>query len=363
MANSKLAGMPGWPARRGVRLLMLVAMLLVVGVVAGFLMMLSPVHWWGDLDVQRVTIAPGSNARSIANQLASDGLLRSATAFRLWSEVTGATSTMRAGVYDFSPRESAWTILGRLRRGDSVDLAVSVIIPEGYTVKQIAATLQAQGICSEDSFLRYLKTAPLPYDFLSQQGSNVPQQRRFEGYLFPDTYRLLPNSSPAEVVQVMTSRFRQVMSDLMPAELLQGESLSSTPVKMNLKQLVTLASIIEREALLDAERPLIAGVFYNRLKIGMPFGSCATVQYILEINKPVLSLQDTEVESPYNTYQHAGLPPGPIATPGLNSLQAALSPAATEYYYFFAIPDGSGQHAFSRTLAEHNAAINHWRQK
>lgn len=345
------------------RLLLLAAVLLLFFGLAVTSLSLSPAAWWGNPPLQRVIIAPGSNAGGIARQLEAAGLIRSSAAFRLAGRLTGASSAMRAGVYDFSPRESALQILQRLRQGDSVDLSIGVTIPEGYTVKQIAQTLEAHDICSAQDFLDYLETAELPFDFLDQQAAKVPTARRFEGYLFPDTYRLLPETSPQEVVQVMTGRFRQVIESLLPAAVLQGGNTSDLPVPMNLQQLVTLASIIEREALLDDERATIAGVFYNRLEIKQALQSCATVQYILESNKAVLSTADTQIESPYNTYKYSGLPPGPIAAPGLPSLQAALQPEANEYFYFYAIPGGQGQHVFSRTYAEHNQAIRNLRQK
>ena len=341
-----------WPQK-----LLLAALFSAVCALAVWGTLFSPAHWWGDPEAQRVTVAPGSNARAIAIELADAGLIRNAAAFRLLGRATGNTSGMRAGVYDFSPKENSWQILRRLSRGDSVDLAVTVTIPEGYTVKQIAQVLESHGICKASDFLIYLRTAALPYDFLGQQSAQVPVEGRFEGLLFPDSYRLLPGTSPTEVVQVMTGRFRQVMEGLLPTAVLQGGKTENTPVALDMQQLITLASIIEREAVVDEERGTIAGVFYNRLKINQPLQSCATVQYILEKVKPVLSIADTETKSPYNTYRNGGLTPGPIAVAGLPSLQAALSPTATDYYYFVAIGDGSGQHIFSKTFAEHNQAI------
>ncbi|MGI6357401.1 MAG: endolytic transglycosylase MltG [Bacillota bacterium] len=337
--------------------LLVLLLLAAMGSVAAGAYLLSPVQWWGEPAMQRVFVAPGSTARTIAQQLEDSGLIRSAAAFRLLCRLTGISGQMQAGVYDISPTEKTWRIMQRLQQGDDVDLSIVVTIPEGYTVKQIANHLEAKGIVAAADFLAYLETAPLPYDFLEQQLQGVEPARRYEGFLFPDSYHLLPDSTPEEVVGVMTRRFRQVVESLAPLAVLEGGTTEDTPEPMNLAQLVTLASIVEREALLDEERPTIAGVFYNRLQVDQALQSCATVQYILELNKPVLSTADTKIDSPYNTYIRIGLTPGPIAAPGLHSLQAALAPEDTEYFYFYAIPNGGGHHAFSRTFAEHNQTI------
>ncbi len=340
--------------------LFFLVLLAAVGSAIGYAFVLSPVQWSGEGELQRVFIAPGSTARTIAEHLEDSGLIRSATAFRLIGRLTGVSGQMQAGVYDISPAEKPWQIMQRLHQGDDVDLSIVVTIPEGYTVKQIANHLEAKGIVDAADFLSYLETAPLPYDFLDEQLKGVEVARRYEGFLFPDSYHLLEDSTPEQVVGVMTRRFRQVVESLVPAEALAGGKTEATPQPMNLAQLVTLASIVEREALLDEERPIISGVFYNRLRIDQALQSCATVQYILELNKPVLSTADTKIDSPYNTYVRVGLTPGAIAAPGLRSLQAAVNPADTNYFYFYAIPNGGGQHAFSRTFAEHNQAIRQY---
>ncbi|MGI6343815.1 MAG: endolytic transglycosylase MltG [Bacillota bacterium] len=349
----KLTALLDAPLKRKVLLAIFLA-----GMLAGavLLALLSPVQWFGASEPQRVTIAAGSSARAIAQQLAEVGLIRSQTAFHLLSRLQQASGALQAGVYEMSPNESTLRLIQRLSRGDTLDLAVTVTIPEGYTVKQIARTLADKSIVEYDAFLEYLRQAPLPYDWLNTATAHLEPERRFEGYLFPDTYQFLPGSQPAEVVAAMTSRFRQVMESLLPAEVLAGEPAAALPQPLTLDQIVTLASIVEREAVVDQERPIIAGVFYNRLNIKQALQSCATVQYILEKVKPVLSTQDTQIESPYNTYKYPGLPPGPIAAPGLPSLQAVVEPAETDYYYFRAKEDGSGTHIFSRTLAEHNRA-------
>lgn len=260
-----------------------------------------------------------------------------------------------------SPGESSWRLLERINEGDSVDLAITVTIPEGYTTKQIASVLDGKGIVKADEFLEYVKTAPMPFEQLNSAVVNVDPARRLEGYLFPDTYKLLPGSSPEEVVRIMTGHFRQVITPLLPQGVLSGGKLQNGSVSLTLDQIVTLASIVEREAVASQERPTIAGVFYNRLRIGQRLQSCATVQYILEKVKPVLSTADTLIDSPYNTYQREGLTPTPIASPGLDSLKAVINPEDTPYFYFFA--KGDGTHVFSVTFAEHQRAINEWSKR
>ncbi len=319
---------------------------------------LSPVQWIGQAEVQRVSIVQGASARGIARQLQEAGIIRSASAFHLLTRVSKSAGNMKAGLYEMSPGESSWRLLERINEGDSVDLAISVTIPEGYTTKQIAYVLDAKGIVDASEFLEYVKTAPLPFEHLNTGVAKVEPARRLEGYLFPDTYKMLPGSTPEEAVRIMATRFRQAIIPLLPEEVLNGGKLERAGVELTLDQLVTLASIVEREAVASQERPTIAGVFYNRLRIGQRLQSCATVQYILEKVKPVLSIADTEIESPYNTYQNTGLTPTPIASPGLGSLKAVINPDETPYFYFFA--KGDGTHVFSVTFSEHQQAINQW---
>lgn len=322
-----------------------------------FVALLSPVTRTPLAEVKRIVIVPGMTARQIARQLEQEGIIKSGTAFHLLSRYSSASGRMQAGVYDMAPNESPKRLLERLYEGDTVDLAVPVTIPEGYTIKQIAKVLAEREIVDQAEFLEYVKTAPLPYPFLEAAVAKLEPERRLEGYLFPDTYHFVPGTSAADVVRTLTNRFKQVIEPLVPAEVLQGGQLTEAPVPLSLDQLIILASIVEKEAMADAERAKIAGVFYNRLKINQRLQSCATVQYLLGVPKPILSNADMAIDSPYNTYVNDGLPIGAVASPGTASIQAVLKPEVTPFFYFVAKEDGSGQHVFSKTFAEHEQAI------
>jgi UPF0755 protein len=216
-----------------------------------------------------------------------------------------------------------------------------VTIPEGYTMSEVAEVLAERGVCPADSFL----SACMDTGLLRQSGVKAATA---EGYLFPETYEFLTGSEPADVVRRMLRQFFSVLSDLRDSSRLTPHS-SLSP-----SQVVILASIVEREARIPEEFSRIAGVFANRLRRGLPLQSCATVGYLLPERKGRLSVEDTKFESPYNTYLHLGLPPGPICNPGRRALAAALNPERHDYFFFVARGDGS--HIFSHTFSEHAAA-------
>jgi len=203
--------------------------------------------------------------------------------------------------------------------------------------------IAAVNLVSREEFLEAAAKGEFDYDFLT----GVPHgEKRLEGFLFPDTYQFEADATAEEIINVMLKRFGEVYNEEYRRRA-QELGLSTLEV-------VTMASIVEKEAKLDEERAVIAGVFYNRLKKNWKLESCATVQYLLGEPKAELSYKDLEIDSPYNTYKYYGLPPGPIASPGKASLEAALYPEEVDYLFFRANPDGS--HTFSRTLAEHNQA-------
>ena len=224
----------------------------------------------------------------------------------------------------------------RLLSGEEAPL-VMVTIPEGYTTDRVAAALEERGVCQADSFLAACADTGLLRE-LGIPGTSA------EGYLFPETYEFLVGSQPAEVVRRLFRQFRAVMSDLKP----------QATTRFTDHEYVTLASIVEREAMVPEEFPRVAGVFSNRLRRRVPLQSCATVEYLLPERKGRLSEEDTKLESPYNTYLHVGLPPGPICSPGRRALAAAVAPERHDYIYF--VSRGDGTHIFSRTAAEHAAA-------
>ncbi|MBC5799740.1 MAG: endolytic transglycosylase MltG [Candidatus Eremiobacteraeota bacterium] len=285
-----------------------------------------------------VIVPSGATGHEIAARLAHEGVLTSAFTFELLARLRGERSRMQAGQFRFAAHLTQRDVLRQLVEGGQ-QLAAWVTIPEGYTDAQIAGTLAAHRLGDE---------ARLADEFA--RGSLVFDGRRtasLEGYLFPDTYLIPRDAKPAAIAKMLTGQFR--------AELPANARKRARALRLTIPQIVTLASLVEREGKVDAERPLIAGVIYNRLRRGMPLQVDASLEYIFKRHKDVITYGDLALDSPYNTYRHAGLPPTPIANPGLPSLRAAFFPAASEYLYYVAM--GNGRHAFSRTLAEHNANV------
>lgn len=288
-----------------------------------------------------VIVPPGSSAAEVGAQLRSEGLIRSAWAFKTYLRITGMARSLRPGEYLISPQESGYQIARRVWEGDTVKYRFTV--PEGYTVAQIAALLEKNGLTDKQRFLDIAKEGDFPYPFLERR---TDTRYQLEGFLFPDTYEVSRNMSPEEIIGMMLRRFAEVFKE---DYVRRAEELG-----MSVYDVVTLASVIEKEAKKPEERSIVSSVFHNRLKRGMKLESCATVQYALGTVKQRLTVEDTRYPSPYNTYLHPGLPPGPISCPGEAAIRAALFPADTEYLYFVARPDGS--HVFSRTLTEHDRA-------
>ena len=317
--------------------------LLLAGAVTGARYLLAPVDASGSARV--VVIPPRSSAPEIGGRLAEAGLVRTPAHFVYAARMRGATRSLRPGEYRLSPAMPLLRIVDTIASGDVV--LHSVTIPEGFTAEQIVQTLTAAGL-AEASRLREMVhhgAVLLPYDFLPASGGGS-----LEGYLFPDTYRFPRFLDERALVAKFLERFNALV---VPAWRLEGAG-------RGLHEIVTMASLIEREARVPAEQPLIAGVLYNRLRAGWKLEVDATVLYALGRHKPVVTFEDLKVDSPYNTYRHAGLPPGPIANPGLGAIRAALHPASTEYFFYVAREDGA--HVFSRTLAEHNAAVRRYRR-
>ena len=272
-------------------------------------------------------ITKGSSASQIGNKLQSSGIIKSALAFKIYVQFTGQSGKLQSGQFMLSPSFSLFQNISALLSGPT---EIWVTIPEGLRREEVAARL-ATALSRDNIFAD---------EFLSAS-------KRKEGYLFPDTYLFPLDISAPAIVKKMEDTFDAKMADLTP----QGSGL--TPVET-----VTLASLIERETKTDEERPIVAGIILNRIKIGMALQIDASVQYAVGTSKdwwPVLSLADLKINSPYNTYKFAGLPPAPIANPGLSSLTAAFNPAETDYLYY--IHDSTGQIHYAKTLTEHNANV------
>jgi len=290
-----------------------------------------------------VALNRGSGAARAARMLRRRGLIRSERAFYWYALITGKASSIKAGVYHLTPHMPASEILARLQRGGADIDERTVTIPEGYTVRQIAAVLQRKGVIADAQ--QFIVLARKPGDAI--HASFAIPKAGLEGYLFPETYSFLPNSRPEAVAQVMVDTFSSRFLEPYRADI------SRSPHSLN--DIVTIASLIEREAETPGDRPRIAGVIENRLRVGMKLDIDASVLYALGHHKTRVFYKDLAVRSPYNTYRHKGLPPGPIASAGIPSLRAALAPERHAYLFYVASPDGS--HVFTRTEAEHNRAV------
>ncbi len=296
-------------------------------------------HGFGGKEVT-VSISPGTGASAIVHQLKENRVIIFP---RLFSQyIKKDAGHLRAGVHTFKTHMGYADALKELKQDVPLENTVTVTIPEGYEAREISLLLEENGITSAESFISACHDAHTRYDFLPTDGT-------VEGYLFPATYTLQKDSSPDKVVDTMLESFSRKM-------LTEENRARANELGMSFHEVLTLASIVEREAALDEERKLVASVFYNRLERNMRLESCATVQYILKERKDVLSVADTKIESPYNTYLYAGLPPSPIASPGEESLQAALYPETTDYLFFVA--NGTGGHTFSETYEAHIEAAN-----
>lgn len=319
--------------------IVLFALILCAAAAAG--MILADVS---DIDIgvekRTVEISGGVGVSEVAKQLSDEEIIKYPLVFRMMSRMGGYDSNIKPGMLNIEDKMSYKEILTRLCSDNR--MTNRLVIPEGFEQKQIAARLNEQGFCTEDEFYAALND-DYGYDFLNGLTGN-----KLEGYLYPDTYIISEGASAHDIIDMMLSEFNTVFTGEYRAK--------AQEMNMSINDIITMASIIERETDRDDERAKVAGVFYNRIKKNMNLQSCATVQYILGERKPVLSIEDTQIESPYNTYIHSGLPIGPIANPGIECIKAALYPEDTEYLYFVA--DENGGHIFSKTYEEHLAAMN-----
>lgn len=309
---------------------------------------LLPYHQEGPVMAQRVVIPPGYGAGQIAELLRDEGLIPSSTMFKIWARFSPHSTRLQAGEYILFANQTPFEIMEKLAQGDAIIETVWITIPEGQNIEQMARRFERQGFFTAEAFLEAVRTIELPFDWVY----DIPTEdvlEKYEGYLFPDTYQFRKGVTPHDVIIRMAARFDGLVVPLYEASPLKEA--------FTLHEMVTLASIVEKEGQVKEELPIIAGVFYNRLQRPMLLQSCATVNYVLDEPKLVLSTADTQIESPYNTYLVLGLPPGPIGASGLAAFKATFDPELTDYFFFVAYADGSGRHAFSRTLREHNEAI------
>lgn len=290
-----------------------------------------------------VDIPSGSGTAAIGRILEEDGVIKSARQFKIKSRMDKNDGKYRTGVYELSPSMDMDEIMQILMDGSQNTLRF--MVPEGYTLKQIADKFAETGNGTAEDFLNETQNGNFDFEYNDQM---VDGEKRYEGFLYPDTYEIYKNESAHGIIQRMLTRFEQVY------DAAADEATVDTS-KYSVFDLVTVASLIEREVKLDEERPLVASVIYNRLNKNMKLQMCSTVQYALGTPKARLMNSDLKIDSPYNTYQNAGLPAGPIASPGQASISAALHPADTDYLYFVLTSAGSGKHNFAATGDDFNS--------
>jgi len=306
-----------------------------------------------DTSKKTFVVRQGESAGQIAERLQGEGLVSDSFFFRVRVELEGVGSYLAAGDYELSPSMRPSEILSILVQGKT-KMTPLVTIPEGWRAEEVAERFAARGVGTPDQFMRLVQEGSIASPLLESR----PAGTSLEGYLFPESYAIDGSSTPESMVRRMVEQFEKQFT---PEMREKAERMG-----MSVHQIVVLASVIEREAVIPSERPMMAGVFYNRLEAGMRIQSDPTVQYALATVqresqarygwwKNGLTVEDLAVDSPYNSYRYPGLPPGPICNPGVASLKAAVEPATTDYYYFMAKPDGS--HAFARTLDEHNQNV------
>lgn len=290
---------------------------------------------------QVVTINQGLSGKEIGKMLKENGLISNPHLFNLMLYMTKTGSKLQAGEYLLSPAMSILEVIEKLK--DGIIVTYPVIIPEGYNLRQIAGLLAEKNLVDENRFLMLAQNAELVY------GDDLPLElpiKSLEGYLFPDTYQFAKGQSEEAIIGHMVARFID--------HVLPQIDLDSFDGKYSLHEVMTLASIVEKEVIMDWERPIVAAVYLNRLDINMRLQADPTVQYVMTEERSRVLYSDLEIDSPYNTYRYDGLPPGPIASPGIKSIMAVLEPADVDYLYFVSKRDGT--HQFSRTFSEHVAA-------
>jgi UPF0755 protein len=340
-------------------------LLLALTGVAVWLVAYGPGHELDEIDAYRpvetpqgqpitVVVQPGASIGAIADDLVEKRAIDSATQFRVLVEFLGYERLLQAGEYEIEPGTTALEVVYRMRRGLVSTKNLTVV--EGWRLEEIADAAEAVGI-DRTEFLVAARRGD--YDFPFLEDLRIGQ--RLDGYLFPATYTIRKRDTARDIVQQMLQAFE----DNVPASVEE----QGTALGLTLHEVITLASIIEREAVVPEERPIMAQVFLRRLRLGIPLEADPSVQYALANDpqsvaefgywKQALTQEDLEIDSPYNTYLETGVPPGPIASPRLDSINAVANPASTNYLYFVAKPDGS--HAFAETFAEHLENIELYR--
>lgn len=324
---------------KGIKLILIIAAVVVVAAIIAILgisLTGGPVDSDDETKIS-VVIKEGLTTESIAEVLHEKELIDSVFVFKIKSKIGGNDDKYRPGVYSLSKSQSMSEIMAVIVSGKS-DVS-RFTIPEGYTTEQTMNTLIKAGLVTEESFMDEVKNGDFDYDFLDDAPNN---DTRLEGFLYPDTYEVYKNASAHNIIDKMLSNFQGRVY----------EDPNASKNNMSFREILTIASLIERETKVADERAKVASVIYNRIEKGMKLQIDASIQYILDEPKEHLLYSDLKVESPYNTYLHAGLPPGPICSPRIECIDAARNPANTDYLYYVMAPELDGHHNFSETAAE-----------
>jgi UPF0755 protein len=301
-----------------------------------------------------IDVESGDTTSKISEKLRKSGVIKYSKVFEFIAKTEGMDKKMQVGSFSFEKGESYSSIFEAMQQVQDYRDSVRVTIPEGYEVNKIIDTLVEKGVGKKERYMQIISTWDFGYDYIPAANT----KNRLEGFLYPDTYDFFLDEVEENVIKKFIDNF--------DAKIKEADIKNKAEkIGMTLKDAVTLASIIEMEGQQAEELPMISSVFHNRMKISMNLQSCATVNYILPVadRKWILTYDDMAIDNPYNTYKYSGLPPTPISNPGIVALKAAVEPAESEYLYFVAKGDGTGTHAFSKTLEEHEANAKKYLQK
>lgn len=323
----------------------ILSLLILIGVIWGTISFFNPKGGVLETQIINFEVKSGENIWNTASKLKKEGLIESKIYFVWYVYSNDYRGKIKAGQYMLSSNLKIPELVLIFSEGDKKDekKSIKITFPEGFSSKQMAERLGENGF-DKEGFLTLIQNPEIlqeEYTFLAE----IPKGKNLEGYLFPDTYFFFVDASSEDIVKKMLDNFsNRLKEDLRDEIKSQGKTIY---------EVLTLASIIEKEVKTLEDKKIVSGLFYNRMEIGQAFQSCATLAFVLGENKKQYSYEDTQVESPYNTYLNPGLPPGPIANPGIDSIMATIYPTNTDYNYFLSNPE-TGETIFSKTIEEHN---------
>jgi len=318
--------------------------ILLITVIIRIVSLIGPVDPNSD-QYMMIRIPSGSTSQQIAEILYNNNLISSPLIFNIVASISDKDHKLQAGYYQLSPADSMWTILKNITKGNIATFRIT--IPEGFTAEQLVDRLADLTEYDKNQFLQVAKNAAFLEDMLNINKEDTIY--KLEGFLYPSTYEIPHDFTPENIMKVFVREFERNW----------WHKLNNLNLKYTPYEIITIASMIEKEAKLPEEKPLISGVIYNRLEQNMLLQIDATIQYIMEERKEVILYSDLRINSLYNTYLNRGLPPGPICNPGDNALQASINPLETDYLFYFAVNDGS--HIFTETYQEHIYELQKYR--